>query len=258
NGYLAAAVLVVATLLPCASIAAPVSGNSNLSGFSDVSGCSTFYCAITDNGGQGTGSRVEWGNKDSPNTLTALDWSFDTMAPADDVVIAALRWTNPQPVPESSPETFKVTFNLSLDFSEPVGGNGSASVPLEIEGPVGADIMRGFMASSLASLSTVLPGFLLSDLKFELDTTNSTPGTTFNPSTGRWALPENGASTLLITADFQPVPVPGTLLLVATGLMGLAGLRRPLRGQLCLRHRTRSRFSATSDRGFHTAAPIES
>jgi hypothetical protein len=108
-------------------------------------------------------------------------------------------------------------------------------VPLEIQGPFGADLVFGLTVGNLAGLTYTLPGVEISDLKFVLDTTNSTPGTTFNPGTGRWALPESGASTMLITADFAfsnggggetPIPAPGGLLILGAGLLALAGLRR--------------------------------
>ncbi|MCU0886603.1 MAG: choice-of-anchor K domain-containing protein [Rubritepida sp.] len=216
--------------------AAPLVGNSNGSFFSGVSGCGLVPCSITGNGGQGANSRVEWGTTvlADPNTLTARDTSFSATVPANDVVIAALRWANP--IQAVSPTSFNVNYNLVLDFITPPG-SASVVVPLEIRGPIGADIALGLTVSSLAGLSYTLPGLTISDLKFVLDTTNSTLGTTFNAGTGRWALPETGASTLLITADFAfgngggggaevGIPAPGALALLGLGLIGLGALRR--------------------------------
>jgi hypothetical protein len=211
------------------AFAGPLAGNSNGSYFSSLSGCSV-PCGITANGGQGVDSRVEWGRTDPLNTLTALDFAFSSATPANDLPIAALRWVNNA----ADAFGFSVVYHLVLSFSDPAMGSGSLSVPITIEENAGGSADRiGLSVASLAGLSYTLPGVVVSDLKFALDTANSTSGTTFSPGTGAWNMLDPGESTMLITADFtlsggggQPVPLPGSLWLAGVGLLALAAQRR--------------------------------
>lgn len=216
-------------LISGAAWAAPVTGNSHGSSFSSLAGCGILPCAINANGGQGPNSRVQWGTFLpilSPNTLTARDVSFHANTPANDVTLAALRWSNP--VNLLSPQSFNVQYNLPLSFGAPFGA-ATLALPLTIQGPVGADHILGLTPAALAGMAFNLPNLLVSDVKFVLDAGNSTAGTSFNATTGRWTLPEGGASTLLLTADFTAVPGPAALGLFAMALLGLAvaGRRAP-------------------------------
>jgi hypothetical protein len=217
-------------LMATSALAVPVAGNSNSSTFSTITGCDGGNCDITNNGGNGTNSRLEWGGNffQPDSTMTAVDTSWNVTTPTNNTVLARLTWFNSATSALTTPVDFNVHYNLVLSFTAPVG-SASVVVPLTITNTVNSagDTTGGFTLGSLAGLTFNLNGITVSDLHYVLAS-----GAGASLINGVWTDPEEITSTLNIVADFTAtaVPEPVSLALLGTGLLGLGLVRHRKQG----------------------------
>ena len=189
--------------------------------FSNISGCGGDNCRIN-NTGNGSSTQVEWGYSRffSGSTLTANDVTISTNTDANDVTLAKLTWFNASTFTQDTPDDFNVNYNLTVRFTAPSNSQDTEQFNLVITN-LGTDHITGLTMADLSNLSFTLAGLAVSDLHFAL--ASGSPGAFTN---SLWTDPEEHTSTLLLVGDIKAVPEPGTLALLATGLIGLGGLSR--------------------------------
>jgi hypothetical protein len=213
--------------------------------FSHLTGCDKNgddrECGIVSTS-NGANTQVRWpyrqdGDQISyASTLTSVDVAINTASNANDVLIARLDWFNAATNASITPDEFGFRWALSIAFANPNVSVDSEEFTLSIlntSNPTG-DSMSGFTLADLSNLAFNLNGLTVSDLHYSvMDGWGTCEGIQTSINVGVWYNCEGNTASLLITADFtdtatntNAVNEPATLAIMATGLLGLAALRR--------------------------------
>lgn len=192
--------------------------------FASISGCGGDNCRINSTS-NGSSTQVEWGYGffETGSKLTANDINFSTNTDANDVTLAKLTWSNESTSSSNTPDLFNVNYTLSIAFTSPSSSSDTELFNLSIFNTVNppGDGLSGLTMSDLSNLVFTLAGVTVSDLHFAIESGSN--GAFSNTS---WTNPEDRTSVLLLKADLKAVPEPGTLAILATGLIGLGGMVR--------------------------------
>jgi len=196
-----------------------VTGSSEGS-FSNISGCGGDNCRINTTS-NGTSTQVEWGygSFETGSKLTANDTSWNVNTDTNDTTLAKLTWSNASTSTSNTPDDFNVTYSLTIKFTSPSNSQDTEQFNVVITN-LGTDNIGGLTMGDLSNLSFTLAGMTVSDLHFAIE------GSTGNFSNNIWTNPEDHTSVLVLKGDLKAVPEPGTLAILASGLIGLGGLSR--------------------------------
>lgn len=187
----------------------------------------------------GNATQVQWGSQDSttdfvnPSTLTSVDVSFSTYAPATGIVLGRLDWYNSATLRlNASLDTFAVSWALSVNFTAPSGpdASGRELFNFSILNPINpaGDRIYGFELADLGNLasSITLDGVTLSNFRYQV-TDGAGAGSSWL-SRNWWYNDEYNNSSLEIVADVAPItppiPEPETYAMLLVGLLGLGFL----------------------------------
>jgi hypothetical protein len=203
--------------------AVPVVAGTGEGEFSETSGCyQGFNCQIS-NTGNGEDTKLSWGlGQQGSSTLTAVDRPFSTGTGVEEnVVIGQLNWSNTPIVSFLGPASFDAVWTLSVSLTTPSSQTDSESFDLHIiNTPNPASDVITLTVADVSDVSWTFNGVVIDDLNYVVQ------GGTFNDATNTWTNPEGGSSVLFVTATVTAapaaVPEPGTLVLLGTGLAGVA------------------------------------
>jgi hypothetical protein len=205
--------------------------------FSSLSSCDNLGtsrdCRIVSTA-NGSATQVQWGSQSSgidfvnPSTLTSVDVSFSTYAPATGVVLGRLDWYNSATLRlSSSLDIFAVRWALSVNFTQPAGSDpsGSEIFNFSIRNPINpaGDRIYGFELADLGNLagSMTLDGVTLSNFRYGV--VDGTGAGNSWLSGNWWYNDELNYSRLEILADVTPItppiPEPQTYAMLLAGLL---------------------------------------
>lgn len=207
--------------------------------FSGLSSCdnigSSRDCRIVSTV-NGSSTQVQWGSQSAttdfvnPSTLTSVDVSFSTFAPATGIVLGRLDWYNSATLRlNSSLDIFAVRWTLSANFTQPTGSdpNGSEIFNFSIRNPINpaGDKIYGFELADLSNFagSMTLDGVTLSNFRYSV-TDGAGAGSSWLGGNW-WYNDEYNNSRLEILADVTPItppiPEPQTYAILLAGLLVL-------------------------------------